>query len=99
MFTGHASAIANDERGMERRNGFLVTTIPKVLGQVVFEDAIAVDGYRSVLGDAREAVNVAIRQRPGDIGNNLDSVLLQVACKGTVNIGQRYRSSADMSAN
>ena len=58
MFTGHASAIANDERGMERRNGFLVTTIPKVLGQVVFEDAIAVDGYRSVLGDAREAVNL-----------------------------------------
>lgn len=62
MFTGHASAVANDERGMERRNGFLVTTIPKIFGEVVFKDAIAVDGYWSVLGDAREAVDIAIGQ-------------------------------------
>ena len=36
----HTSAIANDERGMERRNGFLVATIPKIFGNIVFEDTV-----------------------------------------------------------
>ena len=35
---------------MERGNGFLITTIPKVFGEVVFKDTVAVDGYWSVLG-------------------------------------------------
>lgn len=62
MLAGHASAVANDERGMERRDGFLIATVPKVFGEVVLEDTVAVDGYWSVLRDAREAIDIAVGQ-------------------------------------
>lgn len=62
MLAGHASAVANDESWMERRDGFLIATVPKVFGEVVLEDTVAVDGYWSVLRDAREAIDIAVGQ-------------------------------------
>lgn len=83
----HTSAIANDERGMERRNGFLVATIPKIFGNIVFEDTVAVDSNRSVLGYARETIGIAVRQRPCDIRDDGDTMLLKVTSKCTVDPG------------
>ena len=62
MFVGHTSAIANDERGMERRDGLLIATIPKVFGDIVLKDAVAVDGNRGILWDAGETVAIAVGQ-------------------------------------
>ena len=62
MFEGHTCAVANNERWMERRDGFFVATIPKVFGYIVFKDAVAIDGNRGVLWDAGETVVIAIGQ-------------------------------------
>jgi hypothetical protein len=53
----------------------------------VFEDTVAVDSNRSVLGYARETIGIAVRQRPCDIRDDGDTMLLKVTSKCTVDPG------------